>query len=92
MRNFELDACESGWVQGAGINSQEVPCSVEVVRAYCYVHMSPSETRPLAQLPSSTSPPPYSALIRFEVMEGFSLKQVAHHATWAHTGLCTFCH
>jgi hypothetical protein len=93
MRKFVLDGCDSGWVQAAGLNSQEGPCSVEVVGAYCYVHTRPSAIRPLAQLPSFTSPLLRSpALIMFEVMKGFSLKQVTHHATRAHTGLCTFCH
>jgi hypothetical protein len=36
--------------------------------------------------------PPPPALIMFEVMEAFSLKQVAHHATRAHIGLCALSH
>jgi hypothetical protein len=55
---------------------------------YGYDDMRPSATRPLAHLRSS----PPLALMIFEVMEGFPLKQVAHHVTRAHIDLCTLSH
>jgi hypothetical protein len=45
-------------LQAAVLNSEEGPCSVEGVRAYCYGHTRTSASRPLVQLPSFTSLPP----------------------------------